>query len=126
MAQERYGLKRVASGIQDQPRNVTRFLIIGDDGITRRTGDDKTSLLFSVRHEPGALYRVLRPFADNRINMLTIESRPLKGRPWEYVFFLDVAGHVSEPRMTRALDALRPRCVSLRVLGTYPVSRTLE
>lgn len=126
MAQERYGLKLVASGIQDQPRNVTRFLIIGDDGITKRTGDDKTSLLFSVRHEPGALYRVLRPFADNRINMLTIESRPLKGRPWEYVFFLDVAGHVSEARMERALDALRPLCVSLRVLGTYPVSRTLE
>jgi len=126
MAQERYGLKVVAAGIQDQPRNYTRFLIIGDDGITRRTGDDKTSLLFSVRHEPGALYRVLRPFADNRINMQTIESRPLKGRPWEYVFFLDVAGHVSEPRTERALAALRPRCVSLRVLGTYPVSRTLE
>lgn len=126
MAQERHGLKVVAAGIQDQPRNVTRFLVIGDDGIGRRTGDDKTSILFSVRHEPGALYRVLRPFADNRINMLTIESRPLKGRPWEYVFFLDVAGHVSEPRMERALDALRPRCVSLRVLGTYPVCRTLE
>ena len=126
MAQERHGLKLVAAGIQDQPRNVTRFLIIGDDGITKQTGDDKTSLLFSVRHEPGALYRVLRPFADNRINMQTIESRPLKGRPWEYFFFLDVVGHVSEPRMVRALQALRPRCVSLRVLGTYPVSRTLE
>ena len=126
MAQERHGLKLVASGIQDQPRNLTRFLVIGNDGIGGRTGDDKTSLLFSVRHEPGALYRVLRPFADNRINMLTIESRPLKGRPWEYFFFLDVAGHVSEARMERALASLRPRCVSLRILGTYPVSRVLE
>jgi chorismate mutase/prephenate dehydratase len=126
MAQERYRLHAVAINIQDQPRNFTRFLILGRDPIGPRSGDDKTSILFTVRHEAGALHRVLRPFADHRVNLLSIESRPMKGRPWEYVFFLDVSGHVQDARVGRALEALRPRCVNVRVLGSYPVSRALE
>lgn len=126
MAQEHYGLRPVAQNIQDQTRNVTRFLVICHDESGQRSGDDKTTVLFSVRHEAGALHRVLRSFAEHRINLLTLESRPLKGRPWEYVFFLDVVGHEQEPRLQRALAALRPRCVSLRVLGSYPASRMLE
>ncbi len=126
LAQERYKLRVVAANIQDQPKNFTRFLVLTSDGTAPRSGDDKSTLLFSVRHEAGALYRVLRPFADHKVNLLSIESRPLKGRPWEYVFFLDVSGHLEEARLARALEALRPRCVSLRVLGSYPVSRTLE
>jgi hypothetical protein len=72
-----------------------------------RTGDDKTSLLFSVRHEAGALHRVLQPFAQHRVNLLTIESRPLKGRPWEYVFFLDLRGHRSLNHLYRPLPVRR-------------------
>ncbi|GIW39609.1 MAG: prephenate dehydratase [Candidatus Binatia bacterium] len=126
LAAELYGLRVVAEAIQDEARNVTRFLVIGRDGIGPRSGDDKTTLLFLVRHEAGALERVLRPFARAGVNLLSLESRPLRGRPWEYVFFLDVEGHVSEPRLSRVLRRLEPACVSLRVLGSYPVSRVIE
>lgn len=119
----RYDLRVVAANIQDQPNNFTRFLVISPDGRTEPTQDDKTSVLFSVPHEPGALYRVLQPFARHKINLSTIESRPLKGRAWEYVFFLDLGGHADEPEMARALDALRRRCVFVKVLGSYPAWR---
>jgi len=119
----RYRLRIVAANIQDQPNNFTRFLVISGDGRSDPTHDDKTSVLFSVPHEPGALYRVLQPFARHRINLSTIESRPLKGRAWEYVFFLDLAGHADEPAMAKALAALRRRSVFVKVLGSYPAWR---
>lgn len=118
-----YGLRVVTAAIQDQPNNITRFLVIGGDGYGEPTGDDKTSVLFSAPHRAGALYRVLEPFARFHINMSTIESRPLKGRAWEYVFFLDLAGHVSEPAMVKALKAVEPRALFLKVLGSYPAWR---
>jgi len=122
-AAQRYGLHVVAANIQDQPNNFTRFLVISADGHSEATHDDKTSVLFSVPHEPGALYRVLQPFARHRINLSTIESRPLKGRAWEYVFFLDLSGHADEPAMVKALGALRRRSVFVKVLGSYPAWR---
>ena len=74
-------------------------------------------------HEAGALYRVLKPFADNRVNISTIESRPLKGRAWEYVFFLDLVGHVARAaRGAGAGRASRRRCVFVKVLGSYPAA----
>lgn len=121
-AAEHYGLKIVAASIQDQSHNSTRFLVLGPDGLGRPTGDDKTSLLLSVPHEAGALHRVLQPFADNRVSICTIESRPLKERAWEYLFFLDLVGHVREPRVARALAALSKRCLLLKVLGSYPTA----
>lgn len=125
-AASRYGLEIAAAGIQDQPNNFTRFLVISRDGRSEPTGDDKTSLLFSVRHEAGALYHVLGPFARHHINLTTIESRPLKGRAWEYVFFIDVVGHADEPAIRRALSALRRRCLFFKVLGSYPAWRWPE
>jgi len=119
----RYRLRIVAANIQDQPNNFTRFLVISGDGHAEPTRDDKTSVLFSVPHEPGALYRVLQPFARHKINLSTIESRPLKGRAWEYVFFLDLSGHAYEPEMAKALAALRRRSVFVKVLGSYPAWR---
>ena len=98
-AAERLRLKIVAASIQDLPNNVTRFLVVSHDLNGKPTGDDKTSILFAVPHESGALFKVLEPFAQQRINLSTIESRPLKGRAWEYVFFIDLAGHSDEPRM---------------------------
>jgi len=121
-AAEQYGLKVVAAHIQDQAHNTTRFLVLGRDGLGRASGEDKTSLLLSVPHEAGALHRVLKPFADNRVSICTIESRPLKERAWEYVFFLDLEGHVQEPRVGCALAALKHRCLFLKVLGSYPVA----
>jgi chorismate mutase/prephenate dehydratase len=125
-AAERYRLKIVAASIQDQPNNVTRFLVISSDMRGRPTSDDKTSILFAVPHEAGALFKVLSCFAQQRINLSTIESRPLKGRAWEYVFFIDLAGHADEPRMGKALNALKRRALFVKVLGSYPAWRWPE
>ena len=122
MAAERYELAILVPGVQDQPRNFTRFFVIGHDGLGRASGDDKTSLLLAVPHESGALHRVLKPFADNRVNLCTLESRPLKSRPWEYVFFLDLMGHATEARVARALAALEKRCLFVKILGSYPAA----
>src|SRR5262249_51632980 len=92
MAAQRYGLQIIAASIQDLAQNYTRFLVIGRDGTARPSGDDKTSLLLSVPHQAGALHRVLKPFADNRVSLCSIEARPLKGRAGEYVFFLGLVG----------------------------------
>lgn len=122
-AAARYRLAVIAENIQDLPNNVTRFLVISPDGQSPRTGDDKTSVLFAVPHEAGALFKVLEAFAVERINLSTIESRPLRGRAWEYVFFLDLTGHVEEKGMKRALAALERRALFVKVLGSYPAWR---
>ncbi|MBI2539832.1 MAG: ACT domain-containing protein, partial [Deltaproteobacteria bacterium] len=103
----------------DQANNITRFLVIGDQQ-PRRSGDDKTSLVFSVKDEVGVLHRMLQPFAKNRINLTKIESRPLKHKPWEYLFFLDLEGHIEEPRIQRAVKKLERNCLFIKVLGSYP------
>jgi chorismate mutase/prephenate dehydratase len=123
MAAEVYGLAVVAENIQDLSFNATRFVVIGHEDSARISGDDKTSAVFSVRDEVGILHRMLEPFARNRINLTRIESRPLKGKPWEYVFFVDFLGHRRERRVARALEALARRCLMLKVLGSYPVWR---
>jgi chorismate mutase/prephenate dehydratase len=97
-------------------------VIAGEDS-PEPSGDDKTSVVFSIRDEVGILHHMLEPFAENKINLTRIESRPLKGRPWEYVFFLDLLGHRNERRVTRALGKLDPLCQMLKELGSYPVWR---
>ncbi|HYD48132.1 MAG TPA: prephenate dehydratase [Terriglobales bacterium] len=121
-AAHRYKLRVVARNIQDQANNFTRFFVIGRDPIAKASGDDKSSLLLSVSHTAGALHRVLKPFADHQVSLCSIESRPLKGRPWEYLFFLDLVGHVDEPRVKRALAAVAKRCHAVKVLGSYPAA----
>jgi chorismate mutase/prephenate dehydratase len=120
-----YGLKVVADGIQDSPNNATRFLIIGSQP-GARAAREKTSLLFSVPDRVGALSQALAAFARNSINLSKIESRPLRARPWQYLFFVDVAGHYEDPKLKRTLAELAHKVLFLKVLGSYPEAAPVE
>ena len=119
LAKEAYDLQVIAANIEDHPNNITRFLVIGVQD-TIPSGDDKTSLVFSVKDKPGVLHRMLQPFARTRINLTKIESRPIKNKPWEYRFFIDFKGHQKEARIMRALQTLDTNCDFIKILGSYP------
>lgn len=108
--------------IPEERENKTRFLILGL-GATPRGRSNKTSLVVVLKDQPGALHDALVPFKRNRINLTKIESRPSKRKAWEYLFFIDLEGHQSEPRVTRALRTLERSTSLLRVLGSYPTTR---
>ncbi len=122
MAKEVYDLQLVASNIEDQSNNITRFVVIGKMP-TRPSGDDKTSLVFSVQDKPGVLHQMLQPFARRRINLNKIESRPIKNKPWEYLFFLDLRGHREQSAVKKAIAGLEKNCLNLKILGSYPSGR---
>lgn len=117
-----YGLKTLSSRIEDSNYNYTRFLILGLKSPST-TGRDKTSILFSIPHHPGSLFRVLRVFSERGINLTKIESRPSKGRPWEYVFFIDFEGHSEDPLVKEALSELEGVVIFFKILGSYPGRR---
>jgi len=117
-----YGLKVIAEGIQDSAQNSTRFLVLGKNPVAR-SGADKTTVLFAVADRVGALNQALNFFARNRINMSKIESRPMRSRPWEYLFFADLEGHCEDPGLKRALASLRRKTLFSKVLGSYPQAR---
>lgn len=114
------GLKAIA--IPQDRQNKTRFLVIGLTN-PKKGKKNKTSLMFTLKDKPGALHDALVPFKRNRINLTKIESRPSKRRVWEYLFFIDCEGHESDPRVRRALEALRRSTSECRVLGSYPMGR---
>lgn len=122
LAASLYDLKVVRSRVEDQVNNFTRFLVVAKKPC-ERTGQDKTSILFSVKDEPGILCRMLEPFAKRGINLSKIESRPFKKKAWEYIFFLDLFGHMSDPEVSEALEELKECCQFLKILGSYPRSR---
>ena len=122
LAKEVYNLSAVASNIEDRSNNITRFVVIGKL-LTKACGDDKTSLVFSAKDKPGVLFQMLQPFARSRINLSKIESRPMKNKPWEYLFFLDLRGHRDQPVVKRAMAELEKNCVFLKVLGSYASGR---
>ncbi len=119
LAADLYDLTRVQSRIEDCAKNYTRFLIIGNH-FGPRTGNDKTSILFSIRDQVGALYRILEPFAKKGINLTNIESRPIKIRAWDYIFYVEYEGYVDEGPAKEVLSYLRKECYMLKVLGSYP------
>jgi chorismate mutase/prephenate dehydratase len=120
-AAEVYGLDVLVAEIEDRPDNTTRFLVVGNKTF-RPSGQDKTTLLVSQRKTdaPGALYLLLEPLARNSISMTRIESRPSRRGKWDYVFFIDIEGHVEDKAVAAALAELKRRASLFRVLGSYP------
>jgi len=117
-----YDLNVLERRIQDIPHNYTRFLVIGKKD-EAPTGRDKTSLMFSLKDSVGALYNALKPFAEHGVNLTKIESRPCKGKPWEYIFFADLEGHHTDDKLVAALETFREGCSDLKLLGSYPQGR---
>jgi chorismate mutase/prephenate dehydratase len=112
-------LNILAEGIEDNAFNTTRFLVIGK-GESTITGKDKTSLVYATPHSPGSLHRALSPFAKRKINLIKIESHPMKERLWEYLFFVDIVGHESDPEVKSCLAELQGKTTYLKILGSYP------
>lgn len=123
MAGEFFALPVLAASIQDSPGNLTRFFVLGTHR-TQPSGADKTSIMFAVKDQPGALAKALEPFENAGISLTRIESRPSKRRPWEYYFFADFAGHTADPAVATALGGLQSVCAFTRILGSYPDSKS--
>jgi chorismate mutase/prephenate dehydratase len=119
VAAEVYHLEIFESSIEDEPNNTTRFIIIGQQSPTP-TGNDKTSLLVSTGNQPGALHKILEPFAKLGIGMVNIESRPSRQGLWDYLFFIDIEGHRDDAVVSQALDIVKDSVKMFRVLGSYP------
>jgi chorismate mutase/prephenate dehydratase len=118
LAATMYGLETIEARIEDNPNNYTRFLVIGRE-IPDPGGRDKSTVLFAVKDEVGALYRMLKPFYDNGVNLTKIESRPMREQAWQYVFFVDCEGHVADAAMQKALEELESQCIFTKLLGSY-------
>jgi chorismate mutase/prephenate dehydratase len=119
LAAEKYGVRIVEQDIQDNAANATRFLVLGRQ-CSPPTAKDRTSIMFSIVDQVGALYRALSPFRRYRINMTKIESRPSKRKAWEYFFFVDCDGHLTDRKVAKALELLSEQCSFVKVLGSYP------
>lgn len=119
LAGELYGVRVLFERIEDKPGNVTRFLVLSRSAALP-TGNDKTTVMFTTAHQPGALVDVLAAFRDASVNLSHIEKRPSRRENWQYTFFIDCDLHESTPPMQKALADARAHCVELRVLGSYP------
>ena len=120
-AASRYALLPVASNIQDDPANRTRFVVLGRQS-TQPSGKDKTSLILAVANRAGAVHHMLAPLAQHGVSMTRFESLPAKTGAWEYYFYVDVEGHESDPKVAQALAKLRGECAFYKSLGSYPAA----
>ncbi|MCZ8155668.1 MAG: prephenate dehydratase [Leptospira sp.] len=121
IAGETYNLNVLKEGIEDFSGNTTRFLVIGKTECPSTTSD-KTSIVFSLQNKTGALFSILQKFNDADLNLLKIESRPLKKNRWEYNFFIDFVGHKDDHKIKTILETVRKECIGFRILGSYPFS----
>ncbi len=120
-ATEIYDLRILANNIEDDTNNTTRFLILGTN-ITVPTGRDRTSIIISSKNQPGAIYHLLAPLANSKINLTKLESRPSRIKLWDYVFFIDIDGHQQDAHIKTVLTELNERATFMKVLGSYPIN----
>ena len=119
-ASREYGAVVLAESVEDDAKNYTRFGLLKPEAEAEKVaGADATALVLTVANRPGALFRLLEPFAANEVDLMSLVSRPLVGEPWHYRFFLEVAAAADDPRMQKALAELEPRAVELHILGSY-------
>ncbi len=118
-----YDLTPIYKNIEDNPKNFTRFWVIGKKS-PGSTGEDKTSIMLSFKDGVGTLHRTLKPFAKHKINLTKIESRPFRQRPWEYIFFIDLEGHTDDKQVKRTLDEVKDISQFFKILGSYPRSES--
>jgi chorismate mutase/prephenate dehydratase len=111
----------VEARVEDEASNTTRFLVLGKTDAAP-SGRDKTSLVMGAQNQPGAVVKLLQPFADAGISMSKLESRPARGSNWEYLFFVVCSGHRQDPRLAAALEELASRAAFLKILGSYPAA----
>lgn len=122
-AAQLYDMKIVEEGIEDNSNNFTRFLIISKK-FENNTLNNKTSIIFSISHTPGALYSILKEFALRSINLTKIESRPTKDIPWEYYFFVDLEGNANDDRISESLLSIKKSTIFFKLLGSYKKAET--
>lgn len=121
VAAQIYNLNIIVKSIEDSKDNWTRFFVLGHD-ISTKTGKDKTSIIFTIKDKVNTLYNILSEFSKSKINLTKIESRPTKKKVWQYIFFIDFEGHISDKKVICTLEKLKEHCIFLKVLGSYPKS----
>ncbi len=112
----------ITENIANNLNNYTRFLILSKK-VSSETGNDKTSIIFSIKHEPGSLHRIIENFHKNNVNLTKIESRPTKANTWEYNFYVDFEGHEKNPQISEILDKIKQETLFMKVLGSYPSAK---
>ena len=121
-AAERYQMPVIQEDIANNLNNYTRFLILSKEN-SHESNNDKTSIIFSIKHEPGSLFRIIENFHKNNVNLTKIESRPTKENTWEYNFYVDFEGHKNNPKIADMLGKINGETLFLKILGSYPSAK---
>jgi prephenate dehydratase len=121
-AAEIYEMPIILDNIANNLNNYTRFLILSKEN-NSETGNDKTSIIFSIKHEPGSLYRIIQNFNKNNVNLTKIESRPTKSNTWEYNFYVDFEGHQNNSKISEILEKIKQETLFMKILGSYPSAK---
>ena len=119
-AAEIYEMEILEEGIEDKKNNFTRFFVLSKQPLTKPSGKDRTSIIFSLEHKPGSLYNILKEFSQQNINLTKIESRPTKETPWEYYFYVDFDGHYNDEKVMLTLNRIKIQTKFFKLLGSYP------